>query len=134
MSQPPIAPANLEHPQRLSGGTLILFVASALFASFAWLGIWFQMMFFVPRVAATFNEFKMKMPYLTELLMDQLWWIFPAALVVAILIGFAVRKRWAWAFLMIVLPLWLNIIVLVCLFLPTMQLLIGLVEQLAPKQ
>jgi hypothetical protein len=92
------------------------------------------MTFFAPRTESLMLSFKMRLPVMTEVLMRQSWWMLPVVAIIAFLFCLGIRKRWAWNFSLIVLPLLLNVFVLVSLYLPTMELAIGLQDWFAANR
>lgn len=131
MSTAAPTPADLGHHPPYSTRTILLFAAIALFAAMAWCGVVFQLMIFVPRSAKLFADFRMRLPYLTELVLQQGWLLAAIAALVAFGCCLAIRRNWAWSFLLLLLPMMLNVFILVSLYLPTMYLVIGLQDQLA---
>jgi heme/copper-type cytochrome/quinol oxidase subunit 2 len=114
-SQPPAAPRNL----------LLMVIWGAL-SLILWLGVAGQMVFIVPRFEKLFADFKMKTPLMTQWVIVDFWWVVPAFAVAVLLACLATRSRWAWLFLLILLPVIVNALIGVSLCFPYMDLLEGL--------
>jgi hypothetical protein len=104
-----------------------LFFSIALGVStLLWLVVVGQMVFIVPGFKRMFADFGMKAPIMTDLVMHDLWWLAPLFAVGAFSISMLTRSRWVWILLLIVLPLLVNGLVAVSLYLPYQALLDGL--------
>src|SRR5208283_2742416 len=98
---------------------------------FFWLAIFAQLTFLAPMTQKWIAEYKMRIPWLTERVMFDFWWIVPGIAIAAIVLCAVLRNRWAWGFALLVLPLLVNSFVTLSLFIPTLDLLEGLSGQLA---
>ena len=98
----------------------VLIVTAGVLSLLLWLAVVGQLVFFVPII----EGFKMKLPWQTELVVNESLWAVPAitiaAFVACVVLG--KRSRWAWPFLLILLPLILNVLVCVSFYLPLMEL------------
>ena len=106
----------------------LLIVVAGLLSMLLWLTVVGQLVFFVPRVEQLFVEFRMKMPWLTQHVIHDCRWAVPAVTIATFVacIALGKRSRWAWPFLLILLPFLINVLVGVSLYFPYMALLDGL--------
>ena len=106
----------------------LLMVVSFVLSFLLWLTVVCQYVFIVPRVERLFGDFRMKLPWLTEQVLHHYRWAVPAITVAAFLVCIALGRRssWPWLFLLILLPLIINVLVGVSLYFPNMELLDGL--------
>lgn len=103
----------------------LLMVLTGVVSMLLWLALAGQLFFVVPQVARAFGEFRMKLPWLTELVIAESLWAVPvmAVATLVVCIAFAKRSNWPWAFLLILLPLIINGIVGASLFIPYLEML-----------
>jgi cytochrome bd-type quinol oxidase subunit 2 len=111
-------------PTALPRDPLLIMVAGLL-SMLLWLTVVGQLVFLVPRMERLFGEFKM--PLLTEWVIHDSRWAVPAVTIATLLVCIALgkRSRWAWPFLLILLPLIINVLVGVSLYFPYMELVEG---------
>jgi hypothetical protein len=88
-----------------------------------WLGVAWQLLFYVPQSARLFDEFKLKLPLMADTVIAHFWWITPALILVTLAICLASRSKIAWAILLFALPILLNMVVFYSMHLPTQALL-----------
>jgi hypothetical protein len=124
MSQQLGLPTELDRRQLC--GTRFLLGISVVSGLLAWLGVWLQMTYFIPRTENLMLAFHMRLPLLTAAILKHYWWVLPAVAIVALLFCLGIRKRWAWSFSLMVLPLLLNVLLLVSLYNSTLELAMGL--------
>jgi type II secretory pathway component PulF len=93
-----------------------------------WLGVAAQLFWVAPQARRVFEEFQMQIPWLTRQVVHEFWWVAPACLVAGLVISLTARSHGVWFLLMVVLPLILNILVCLSLYLPYKELL----ESLGP--
>lgn len=98
----------------------------AFFSFIFWFGVLTQLAFYVPSSRRLFDDFKMRTPLATDLVLHHWWWLIPGLIVASVAVCLATRSRWAWFFFLIVLPLALNVLIFVSMFWPTHLLLEGL--------
>jgi hypothetical protein len=91
-----------------------------------WLAAIFQTLFILPRFEKLFLEFAIRMPLPTEAVMRNAWRVVPACVVLAVAIPIAIRRRWAWLFALIRLPILVNLFLFLAYYLPYATLVGGL--------
>jgi hypothetical protein len=96
-------------------GLLSLLLWSAVVAQYVWIVLW---------VERLFVEFKMKLPWLTQHVVHEGKWAVPAITIATLLVCIALgkRSRWAWPFLLILLPLMINVFLGVSLYFPFLEI------------
>lgn len=80
-------------------------------SAFLWLLAIFQMLFVVPRFEKTFAEFRMRVPYVTEIVIRHGTWFVPVCLLMAIAVCWMRRSNLMWVLLLVLLPFFLNLVV-----------------------
>src|SRR5688500_3203683 len=95
VSRPPAPPSQLS--LRFAGIVIA-------FSTLLWLTVGFQTLFLVPRFDTLFDEFRMALPWITELVLRRSWWLAPGLIAASILACALVRFRWVWGMVLIVLP------------------------------
>ena len=112
--------------------SLLLIAMAGIVSVLLWLAVVGQFVFMVPRFERILAEFHMKPPLLTEWVIRDSRWAVPAITLAAFLvcIGLGRRSRWPWLFLLIALPFILNVLVCVSIYVPSMELLEGLIAGL----
>lgn len=113
----------------LPQGSDLNVVALAVLAFFSlglWLGVVGQLVFYVPRSQDLFDEFKMKLPSMTDLVIRHFWWMVPGLIVATLAACLVSRSRLAWLVLLLALPIFLNVVIFFSMYLPTQALLEGL--------
>ena len=118
------------YPARAKGPMVLAAITLSLAATF-WLAIFGQLIFLAPMTQKLLGEFKMRTPWMTERVIFDFMWVVPVIGVVALVICIAVRKKWAWGFTLLVLPLLISLFITMSLFLPTLELLRGIAGQFA---
>jgi ABC-type polysaccharide/polyol phosphate export permease len=120
MDRKPEAPAPRRDP--------LLTVMAGLLSMLLWLTAVSLYVFIIVRLERLFDGFKMKLPWLTELVIHESRWALPAITIAAFVVCIALgkRSRWAWPFVLIFLPLIINVVVGVSLGLAYMELPDGL--------
>lgn len=106
----------------------VLIVVCGVMSLVLWMLVVAQFLVFVPKFENLASEFRMKLPWLTEWVIRDAGWCVPAILVVAIVACLALGRRssWPWLFVLILLPLFLNLLVGLSIYFPYMELLEGL--------
>jgi len=131
MSQLPTPPAETNRPAAVTKGSMILTGITLALSAVFWLAIFFQLTFLAPATVASLLEFKSGVPWLTARVMYDFIWFVPVFAVIALAICMVVRKKWAWGFALLVLPLLINSFVSLSLLMPTLVMLRNLPGQLA---
>ena len=117
------------------GGLSTLALAIAVgFGVLLWLVVAFQALFIVPRFEKLFLDFKMKLPFFTELVIGfsrfsrHGWLLLPLCLIAAALVCIALtwQSRWAGIVLIVALPLLINLLIIASLYFPYAALVEGL--------
>jgi hypothetical protein len=88
-----------------------------------WLAIFGQLSVFAPMTEKLLGDYKARIPVMTSIVLRDFWWLVPVIGICAVIICGALRKKWAWGFGLLVLPLLVNSLVTFSLFIPTLQLL-----------
>jgi hypothetical protein len=101
-------------------------VILAVVAVTLWLGVAWQVVIHIPRAERIFAEFHMRVPVATELVIRFGQWAIPVLAVTSLLVCLIVRQRWAWLWLLIVLPAFTNGAVFLSLYVPYSRLIEGL--------
>ena len=96
------------------------------FGLLSWFAILAQFKFLVPATEKWLLEYHLRVPGMTTLVIHDSWWIVPGIAVAAFATCMYLRKPWAWNFTLLVLPLLINLIVMLSLFVPTLALLAGI--------
>ena len=109
-----------------SGPNILAIAVLAFFSLALWLAVAFQFVFIAPRFEKLFADFKLKIPWATERVIFDGWWIAPACLVAALLLCVARQSRWTGIILLVVLPLVINLLIIMSLYLPYAALVEGL--------
>lgn len=126
-SQEPVAsPPARAHRIAIS---VLLGVSWVLWSTVAW-----EVFFLVPAIHRVFNDFRMRIPWLTELVLLHAWWFVPAyaflTLLVCIgLVYFRQRSLLGWVFLLIVLPSIIGVLLFAVLWIPYAQLIEGVTRR-----
>jgi hypothetical protein len=97
----------------------VIAVASAIL----WLAVAAELMILAPKSQRLFDDFKIAIPWATDLVIHHFWWAVPAIAIAALGGCFAIRKQWAWNAALLVLPLLFNLIIIVSLYFPMLFLL-----------
>jgi hypothetical protein len=96
------------------------------FSLLLWLTVCFQTLFVVPRFDRLFDEFRMSLPWITELVTRHSWWLAPGLIAASILACTLVRFRWVWIMVLLVLPTIVNLTMIASLYFPYIELMGGL--------
>jgi type II secretory pathway component PulF len=119
--------------------------ARVAIATFLWLALLVILAVVVPAQRKTFDEYGLKLPYLTQVAIDvgmwfaDFWWvIIPCSLPVLVFVALATwyfcyadNPRWlrtAWMLLIAGMPLVLTLIVVISLIIPQMKLAQGMAK------
>ena len=105
---------------------VILMAVLGFFALCLWLGVAWQMFFYVPQSWQLFDEYKMRLPTMAELVIGHFWWLVPIVILATLAACLASRSKLAWLFLLLALPILLNVVIFFSMYLPTQALLEGL--------
>ena len=105
----------------------------AVFSALCWLLVFGQLLVLAPKAEQMFGEFKARTPWLAERVMRDGLWVVPVIMTIAFLVCLLMKKRAAWGFALLVLPLLINVVISLSLFVPTLALLDGLIHQLAQR-
>jgi ABC-type polysaccharide/polyol phosphate export permease len=105
-----------------------LIVVTGVLSMVLWMTVIAQLVVFIPKFERLTSEFRIKLPLLTEWIVRDARWAVPALAVVVLLgcIAFGRRSSWPWLFLLILLPLVIDIVVGLSIYFPYMELLEGL--------
>ena len=109
-----------------TGPGIIAIVIGGAFGLVLWVTVGFQTFFIIPRFEKVFTEFRMKLPYMTEYVIRDTWWLAPVLLVGVLLLCVSARTRWAGIILLIVVPLIINLVIVAGLYFPYVALAEGL--------
>lgn len=82
----------------------------------------------MPRCQRLFGDFRMKLPIVTEHVIHDSGWAVPAVALATLIVCLALGRRshWPWLFLLLLLPLVVNVLVCASLYFPYMEMLEGL--------
>ncbi len=116
-------PANTPPP---GGPGVLIIVGASVAALLLSLAVVFQCLFILPMFEKTLADFKMKVPWFTERVLHDVWWVAPACLAVAVLVCVPRGTRWVGLVLLVLVPLVINLLMLVSLCIPFMELVDGL--------
>jgi hypothetical protein len=105
---------------------ILIIVVFAFFSLVFWLGVAVLVVLIVPRFDRLFTDFKLRLPWITERVICDAWWVAPACLAAAALSCVAKATRWAGLRLLIVAPLVIILLIVASLYFPYMALLEGL--------
>jgi hypothetical protein len=108
--------------------SVLLMGVSGVLSLLLWLAVVGQLVIIVPRLERLFGDFGIKMPLLSQWVIQHSRWAVPTIAIAALLvcIGLGRRSPWPWVFLWFLLPLVINLLVGVSLYFPYMELLEGL--------
>jgi hypothetical protein len=120
--QPGAAPK----PSATNPRLVVVRVIAACVGVLLWGGVGWQVFVVVPRMARVFQEFQVRPPLLAQLIVHHSWWIVLALFVLTSLGVVAARSRLSWVVLLVVLPLFLNVVIGLSISSPYFQLLEGL--------
>ena len=123
MTQLAATSADTPSQQPLPTGARILVGIGIFLSATFWLLVFGQLTFLAPLTEKLILDCKMRIPWFTERVMFDSWWIVPLIAVAALAGCVAIRKKWAWSFTLLVLPLMINVVVCLGLFVPTLELL-----------
>jgi hypothetical protein len=113
-------------PPPTRGPNILVIAVLAFFSLALWLAVAFQLVFIAPRFEKLFADFSLKIPWATERVIFDAWWIAPACLVASLLLCVARPSRWTGLILLVVLPLLINVLIITSLYLPYAALVEGL--------
>jgi hypothetical protein len=99
-------------------GRNVVVVIYAVCSALLWLTVAFQIVFIVPRFERIFTEFGLRLPWMTERVIRDAWWIALVCLIVLLFGCMGQRTRRFGIVLLVVVPLALNLLILVSLYLP----------------
>jgi type II secretory pathway component PulF len=124
MSQAIDMPVDNAAPQ--PGWRILLVVVLILLSTVLWVAAAVQVLFVLPRFEKLFNDFAMKIPFVTEQVIRQSWWVAPTCFFVAGVTCFTTRSRWVRRICLILAPLILNLLMGMSLYFPYTALVAGL--------
>ena len=101
-----------------SGPSILVIAVLGIFSLALWLAVAFQLVLIAPRFEKLFADFKLKIPWATERVLFDAWWIASACLGAALLLCVARQSRWTGLILLVVLPLVINALIITSLYLP----------------
>ena len=131
MTQPVSALSSPAAKQTSPVPSRVLMGIAVLISAVFWLGVFLQLANLAPLTQKLLLDYKARIPWFTERVMVDFWWLAPAIMVATFLACIAIRKKWAWDFALLVLPLLMNLVVCLSLFIPTLLMLRGLSDRLA---
>src|SRR5437763_647561 len=109
-----------------SGPGIVAIVIAAVSASILWAMVAFQILFVAPRCAKIFDDFRLKLPLVTEWVIRDAWWLAPVFLIGVLALCVSARTRWAGIVLLVIVPIILNLIMGAGLYFPYIALMEGL--------
>jgi hypothetical protein len=111
-----------DHPQPGSstppGRNVVVVVVAAVCSAWLWETVAFQIVFVVPRFERLFAEFGLRLPWMTERVIRDAWWIALVCLIVLLFGCMGQRTRRFGFVLLVLVPLALNLLIIVSLYLP----------------
>jgi len=108
------------------GPGIVAISVAAAFGVLLWMTVGFQVLFIVPRFERIFLDFRMKLPYMTEWVISDTWWLASVCLLGILLLCISRQSRWAGIVLLVIAPLIINLIIVAGLYFPYVALAEGL--------